>query len=274
MLIFKQTQKHSYRDPAAYIENGVVFLFFTLVENEESKQFFYVAMSQSTDFVNWSKPKILTEKNNLKNYSSPGNIIKFNDEYYLCLQTYPRKDGQIYGNENSRIFTMKSKDLIKWEKPVLLKVKGDIPEQDMGRMIDPYIIADGDRFICFFKQNGVSFSTSSNLIDWEFQGSAECGENACVLKKKDKYFIFNSPINGINIMSTKDFKNFENITTLYLNQQDKPWAKDRITAGFVIEANSIVSQKYAMFYHGDNEDDYIFGASLAVSFSNSLTDFK
>ena len=35
MLIFKQTKEFSYRDPAAYIENGKIYLFFTLVENTE-----------------------------------------------------------------------------------------------------------------------------------------------------------------------------------------------------------------------------------------------
>lgn len=274
MLIFEQNKKHSFRDPVAYIENGVVYLFFTLVENADDRQYFYVAMSTSADFINWSEPKILTEKDNLKNYSSPGNVIKYNDEYYLCVQTYPRKDGQIYGNESSRIYTMKSKDFLNWEEPVLLKVKGDIPESDMGRMIDPYILDDGDKFICFFKQNGVSFSTSNDLINWNFQGFTECGENVCVIKENNEYLIFNSPENGINIMSTKDFKSFENITTLYLNQQNKPWAKDRITAGFVIETSGILPQKYAVFYHGDNEDDYLFGASLAVAFSDDLINWN
>ncbi len=273
MLIFNQTKEYSYRDPAVYIENGIIYLFFTLVENTPERQHFYVAMSQSKNFVTWTEPKILTEKDKFKNYSSPGNVIEYNDEYYLCVQTYPREDGQIYGNENSRIFTMKSKDLLNWEKPVLLKVKGDMPEKEMGRMIDPYLLDDGDKFICFFKQNGVSFSTSEDLVNWQFQGFADCGENVCVLKEKDEYLIFNSPKNGINIMSTKDFKSFKNIRTLYLNQENKTWAKDRITAGFVIDASSISPYKYAMFYHGDNEDDYLFGASLAVAFSDDLADW-
>lgn len=270
MLIFEQTNKYSYRDPAAYIENGTIYLFFTLVENTPERQYFYVATSQSKDFINWSNPKILTEKDNLKNYSSPGNVIKYNGEYYLCVQTYPREEGQIYGNENSRIFMMKSKDLINWERPVLLKVKGDIPESDMGRMIDPYILQDNNKFMCFFKQNGVSFSTSTDLTNWKFQGFTECGENVCVLKNNDEYLIFNSPENGINIMSTKDFKSFNDLTTLYLNQQDKPWAKDRISAGFVLEVSNVSPYKYAMIYHGDNEENYLFGASLAVTFSNDL----
>ena len=92
----------------------------------------------------------------------------------------------------------------------------------------------------------------------------------CVLKKDDEYLIFNSPQNGINIMKTRDFRTFEDLTTLYLNQQDKLWAKDRITAGFVIELDGDSPYKYAMFYHGDNEDEYLFGASLAVVFGNDL----
>ena len=274
MLLFEQTKTCSYRDPAAYIENGTIYLFFTLVENTPERQYFYVAVSRSTDFINWSKFEILTEKDNLKNYSSPGNVIKFNNDYYLCLQTYPRKDGQIYGNENSRIFTIKSKDLIHWDEPILLKVKGNIPERDMGRMIDPYLLDDGDKFICFFKQNGVSYSTSKDLANWKFQGFTECGENVCVIKENDEYLIFNSPDNGINIMATKDFKTFTDVRTLYLNQENKPWAKDRITAGFVIDTSSISPYKYAMFYHGDNEDAYLFGASLAVAFSDDLINWS
>ena len=50
-------------------------------------------MSESADFINWTPPKILTEKNTAKNYSSPGNVIKHNDEYYLCVQSYPRTNG-------------------------------------------------------------------------------------------------------------------------------------------------------------------------------------
>ena len=271
MVIFEQTKQYSYRDPAAYYENGTIYLFYTLVENTERNQYFYVAMSQSNDFLHWSEPKILTPKDTDKNFSSPGNIIKYQEAYYLCLQTYPRKESQIYGNETSRIFTMKSTDLIHWEEPVLLKVKGEIPEKEMGRMIDPYLLEDKEHFICFFKQNGVSFSTSDDLVHWTFQGYTECGENVCVIKKEDEYLIFNSPKNGINILSTKDFKTFTPRTTLYLNQQNKPWAKDRITAGFVLELNAdCIPYRYVMFYHGDNEDDYLFGATLAVAFSNDL----
>lgn len=270
-IIFSQTERFSFRDPAAYIFNGEVYLFFSLVENDIDNQYFYIAMSRSRDFENWTKPEILTEKDISKNYSSPGNVVDYNGEYYLCLQTYPRPNGEKYGNENSRIFTMKTTDFKKWSRPEPVMVKGNISESDMGRMIDPYILKDDDKFICFFKQNGVSFSESSDMKNWEFKGYTDCGENVCVVKENEEYIIFNSPENGINLLSTKDFKHFDSIGTAYLNQSEKPWAKDRITAGFVLDISRLnIGYKYAMFYHGDMEDNYIFGASLAVIFSNNL----
>lgn len=269
--IFKQNKKYSFRDPAAYVENGTIYLYFTLVENEGDMQYFYVAMSTSKDFINWSEPRIITEKNTAKNYSSPGNVVKYNGEYYLCIQTYPRPNFEKYGNDDSRIYTIKSTDLIHWSKPEILMVKGDIPVCDMGRMIDPYILEDDGVFYCFFKQNGVSFSTSTDLTNWNYMGNTQCGENVCVLKKDDAYLIFNSPENGISTIKTKDFKTFTPCGVTYLRQSEWDWAKDRITAGFVIELNdNIVPYKYAMFFHGDNEDDYLFGASMGVAFGNDL----
>ncbi|MCM1115028.1 MAG: hypothetical protein NC397_05980 [Clostridium sp.] len=273
-IIFSQTEKYAFRDPAAYIFNGEIYVFFSLVINENDNQYFCVAVSKSKDFENWSEPKILTEKDTSKNYSSPGNIIEYNGAYYLCIQTYPRPNGEKYGNENSRIYTMKTTDFENWSQPKLIQVKGDIPEEEMGRMIDPYILKDNDKFICFFKQNGVSFSESKDMKAWEFKGYTDCGENVCVIKEADEYIIFNSPENGINLLSTKDFRKFNSLGTVYLNQKNKPWAKDRITAGFVLDISEMhMGYKYAMFYHGDMEDNYIFAASLAVAFSNDLKEW-
>lgn len=32
--------------------------------------------------------------------------------------------------------------------------------------------------------------------------------------------------------------------------------------------------KYIMFFHGDNEDNYLFGASMGVAFSNDLVNWE
>lgn len=269
-VIFEQIEKYSYRDPAAYIKNGVIYLFFTLVENAEDGQFFYVAECVSRDFIHWSEPVILTEKDKNKNFSSPGNVILYNGEYYLCLQTYPRPNNETYGNNDSRVYIMKSKDLLHWEKPRLLKVKSNIPVENMGRMIDPYILDDNGLFYCFFKQNGVSFSASNDLMNWEFQGNTDCGENVCVVKQNGEYLIFHSPENGIGLLKTKDFKQFDDCGITTLQQEKWKWAKDRITAGFVLELPEEYDSRYALFFHGDNEEKHLFGASLAVLFFDSV----
>ena len=51
-----------------------------------------------------------------------------------------------------------SDDLVHWDAPELLRVKGDaVPREEMGRMIDPYLLEDKDepgKYWCFYKQNG------------------------------------------------------------------------------------------------------------------------
>jgi hypothetical protein len=260
-VIFPQTKERAYRDPCAYKKDGICHLYYSLVQNETDGQYFYVAESTSSDMEHWSEPRILTKRGKDLNYSSPGNVFFYDGFYWMCLQTYPRENGEIYGNAASRIFLMKSKDLTDWSEPSLLRVKGDgVTQEEMGRMIDPYIIRNGDQFICFYKQNGVSFSTSDDLKHWTFAGSTACGENVSVIRKNGYYYIFHSPKNGIGLLRTKDLQTFEDCGVTTLGQERYEWARDRITAGFVLEEENGMT----LFFHGDREDDYVFGASLAM----------
>lgn len=65
-----------------------------------------------------------------------------------------------FGTGDARLSTTRSRDLRNWTTPELLHGKGpDIDEEAMGRMIDPYLLADKDapgKWWCFYKQNGVS----------------------------------------------------------------------------------------------------------------------
>jgi predicted GH43/DUF377 family glycosyl hydrolase len=114
-IIFYGDEKTAYRDPAVLFYNGSFHLFFTLIRTIEGKIFSFTASSKSEDLINWSRVKILTPKDQNLNYSSPGNIIKYDGKWILCLQTYPRPNYKLgdkvrYGNDESRIFIMKSKD--------------------------------------------------------------------------------------------------------------------------------------------------------------------
>ncbi len=253
-------------------------LYFTLLEQDGPRQYFYVGMSSSRDLNHWTEPMILTERNPALDYSSPGSILKKGDTFYLCVQSYCRPHGEIYGNNDCRIFFMKSKDLLHWSAPELIRVKGGVPRASMGRMIDPFVLEDRDepgKYWCFYKQNGVSFSYSHNLQDWTFAGRTDCGENVCVIPRNGFYYLMHSPENGLGLLRTKDFQHFESLGTTFLRQSQWPWAKDRLTAGFVLDLTEVENMGcYLLFFHGDNEDAYPFGATLAMAYGYDLQNWN
>ena len=105
--------------------------------------------------------------------------------------------GDNFGDATARLFLMRSHDLTHWSEPELIPVKGqDVPEAEMGRMIDPYLLEDKDtpgRWWCFYKQNGASMSYTDDFRTWTYAGRIDCGENVCVLVEDDEYVLFHSP---------------------------------------------------------------------------------
>ena len=186
-----------------------------------------------------------------------------------------------YGDGTARVYTMRSKDLVNWDPPEILMVKGnDIPVEKMGRMIDPYLIGDKNikgKYWCFYKQNGVSMSYTYDLKNWTFSGNVEAGENVCVLSENNEYILFHSPSNGIGIKKSKDLKNWETWGDLItLGQEDWDWAKGRITAGVVINMKNVKGfEHYLMFFHGsgplkENQGDFDKNASIGIAWSKDL----
>ena len=285
-IIFKGDDSTAYRDPAVLYHNKVFFLFFTLVKTEKGKIYSYTAESHSEDLKNWSPKRILTPKDQSLNFSSPGNIIHFKNEWILCLQTYPRpnhtSDQEVrYGTSDARLYTMRSKDLQNWSEPEIIKVKGpEVKITDMGRMIDPYLLEDKDekgKWWCFYKQNGVSMSYSYDLQNWTFYGHTESGENVCVLNEQDEYLLFHSPHNGIAIKRSSNLTDWSNWGKLItLGQAGWNWAKGRITAGTVINLKEKEAVgTYLMFFHGsgpksEKEGDFDKNASIGIAWSDDL----
>lgn len=281
-ILFEGSHEDAYRDPTVYYKDGIFYLYFTYVDAKEEEPYLYTAMSTSRDLKEWSPMVLLTPRDRSLNYSSPGNIIEYGDTYYMCLQTYCRENGEKYGNANSRVYLMASKDLINWGEPEPIMVKGDAPIQELGRMIDPYIIVDkedNNKFWCFYKQNGASYSWSKDLKHWEYGGSVSCGENVCVLNKEDSYLIFHSPHNGIGVLESKDLRKFNTyMDNIYLGQENWSWAKGRLTAGFVIDLRHEPSVgKYLMFFHGSGpEDESVYfdtQASIGIAWSEDLMEW-
>lgn len=286
-VLFNGDGKTAYRDPAVLYHKQKFYLFFTLVRVEDdNKVYSYTAMSSSTDLRRWSPVKVLTPRDQNLDYSSPGNVVRFADEWVLCLQTYPRPDYTAdqmprFGTGEARLFTMRSKTLEDWAAPALLKVKGPaVSQKDMGRMIDPYLLEDKDdpgKWWCFYKQNGVSMSYSHDLQNWTYAGRAESGENACVLVEDSNYVLFHSPKNGIAIKRSPDLKTWKDWGGLItLGQSQWEWAKGRITAGAVINLKSDSRfGKYLMFFHGsgpltEEQGDFDKNASIGIAWSDDL----
>lgn len=280
-IIFKGDANTAYRDPAAVYHNGVFRVFFTLVKKDDDGGVnMYTAVSRSADLVHWTDPRILTPKDRSLNYSSPGDVIRFGNEWVLCLQTYCRPKGEKFGNASSRLFVMRSGDLETWSKPEMLMVKGpDVPADKMGRMIDPYLLEDKDepgKWWCFYKQNGVSMSWSRDLKTWIYAGRADAGENPCVIVDGNEYVLFHSPGNGIGVKRSADFKTWKGAGLITLGQNDWPWAKGRLTAGFVLDLRRDPRVgKCIMFFHGSGPETektmFDNFASLGIAWSDDLT---
>jgi hypothetical protein len=285
-IIFKGDEKTAYRDPAILFYHNTMFLFFTLVRTEEDHVYSYTAMSKSRDLKNWSPIKIITPRDMSMDFCSPGNVVRFNNEWVLCLETYPRPNYKVsemprFGTGDARIYLMRSKDLTHWGTPEIMKVKGpEVSFKNMGRMIDPYLLKDENepgKWWCFYKQNGISMSYSYDLHKWHFFGHTESGENACVLYEHKEYILFHSLKNGIGIKKSKDLKTWIDWGKLItLGQKDWNWAKGRITAGTVINLkNNKHFGKYVMFFHAsgpktEDEGDFDKNASIGIAWSNDL----
>lgn len=291
-VLLRGDDETAFRDPAVVYHDGVFHIFPTYIRTEEDgKVYLYTAHTTSRDLVDWSEARILTPKGQQLNFSSPGNVIRFEGEWVMCLQSYPipglKRCGPLrWANRDARIFVMRSDDLQRWSEPELLRVKGpDVPREEMGRMIDPYLVEDKDepgKWWCFYKQDGVSYSWSRDLEHWTYQGRTSSGENVCVLVQDDKYILFHSPGNGIGIKRSRDLKHWEDRGQLItLGQQNWPWAETRLTAGVVLDLREEPEiGKYLLFFHGVGPgkkrtmDNAFANCSIGIAWSDDLISWE
>lgn len=256
-ILFRGDRVTAYRDPTAVYYQGTFHLFFTLVETEPDGTYWYTAISKSHDLQHWTPPRRLTPRDRNKNFSRPGGVIRFRNEWILCLQSYPTPKGEVFGNSSSRLWIMRSKDLETWSEPEILLVKGPyVHVEDMGRTTVPYLFRDRNdpgKWWCFYKQNGVSMSWSRDLKTWTYEGRTEAGENGCVLVDRGQYVLFHSPDNGIGIMRSGDLKNWSDVDLLTLGQKDWSWAAGRLSGGFVLDLRHNPRFRRALlFFQGDS----------------------
>jgi hypothetical protein len=275
---------HAYRDPAVVYHDGLFHMFYTYnpPSDADGRVYWHVAVSTSPDLRNWTPPRTLTPKDQRKNFASPGGVVRNGDEWILCMQTYPipglrRGDPTRFGDATARLYVMRSRDLRSWTEPELLRVKGDaVPVEEMGRMIDPFLLRGPDgRWWCFYKQRGASRSWSRDLRTWTYDGRFPCGENVCIVPDGMEYVLFHSPPNGIGVKRSRDLRNWREEGLLLLGQEGWPWARGRLTAGFVLDLRRDPAVgKALVFFHGsrfpESEGGFYSHASIGFAWSDDL----
>ena len=272
--IFLKGDSHiAYRDPAGHYHNGIFRVFHTQAHREkDGRCYWYLGVTESRDLTNWTEPRILTPKDANLNFCGPGNIIRFGGKWLLCLCSYIGRD--------ARSFRMESDDLIHWQEPEIMLLRGpDVSREEMGRMIDPYFVQDKEdkqKWWCFYKQNGASISYTYDFKTWSYFGRVDAGENSCVLVEGDEYILIHSPGNGIGMKRSKDLRTWTDHGILTLGQEDWPWAEGRLTAGHVLDLRDLPEiGKYVMFFHGSvsraiEKQETHGHASLAIAWSKDL----
>lgn len=280
-VIFRGDATTAFRDPAAIYQDGWFHIYFTMVKTEpEGKVFSYAAWSKSRDLIHWTAPKIFTPRDQNLNFGSPGNVIRFNDEWILCLQTYPRPNGERFGNETSRCWIMRSRDLENWSEPELLQLNGpDVPRERMGRMIDPFLFEDRDEPGKWWCVSKGPTAWSRDLKRWTpfKEGRIRSGENPCIVRDGADYVLFVSPTDGIAVRRSADLREWTEEAVLTLGRRDWPWAQGRLTAGFVLDLRKDPAVgKAIMFFHGsdypepDKRGGFDTYASLGLAWSDDL----
>lgn len=288
-----------FRDPAAIYYDGSVYCYYSYVEKgDDGLTTFRLGLSVSEDLTHWRGPYFLTQADRRYNYSSPGCVIRRNGEFLMCIQTYPtfgNAPGQICGDASSRIYLIRSSDLLHWSEPELMRVHGEnVPPEDMGRMIDPYIVEDirtPGKYLVFYKQHPknvphrrtdtgypveyMCYSSTWDFKRYQYEGYMESGENVCVLPWGNGYRVYNSPQNGVGCFITEDFVSRREEPLLTLGQSHWLWAAQRLTAGFVLDGTKNPDiGKYLMFFNGDQPDSFPFCASVGLAWSDDLQNWS
>ena len=276
--------KVALRDPAVVFHKGWFHCFHTAVEQHAGNYQLFVDVTRSRDLEVWSAPHRLTEAG--FNYSSPGNILRVEEEWILCLQSYPTGPGQAYGSDDSRLWTMRSRDLEAWDAPQLIQASGCEAKWGRGRrQIDPYLVEHDGQFWCFYKNDGkLGLLVSPDLCHWReaspnhpllSEAQTPDGatvENPCVVRDGDEWVLFFAPCRegrGIGVARSFDLLEWRDVR--YLNFPALPWASGGPTAAMVLETHHPLG-RWTMFFHGDREAPH--GAALGLAWSDDLEDWR
>jgi hypothetical protein len=238
---------------------------------------------ETSDLVRWSAPRRLTTSP--LSFSSPGNVLKLQDEWVLCVQSYPVDPGQEWGNESSRLWLMRSRDLLDWSEPRMMYPQGCQGRWTQSRrQIDPYLVQYAGNIYCFYKTSGqLGLIVSHDLEHWEEacpdhpvlsirdtpDGAAV--ENPCVVKVEGGFAMIFAPCRagrGIGLAYSTDLLAWQDVH--YLDFPALSWADRGPTAAMLLDVRGEAGD-WLMAFHGERDDAGSgHSAALALAWSEDL----
>ena len=268
------------RDPALVYDRGTFHCFHTAAESRPGGYRLFLDVTTSTDLAEWSPPRRLTTSE--LSFSSPGNAIRHNGRWVLCLQSYPIRPGELYGSEDSRLWLMDSGGLIEWTEPRMIAPEGcRAAWANTPRQIDPYLLAHDGRFWCLYKAKGcLGLLVSDDLVDWaeaaadapvlsgEDTPDGATVENPCVVRDGDEFVLLFAPCRrgrGVGVARSEDLLRWRDVR--YLDLPALPWAPGGPTAAMVLDLRRQVG-RWVMAFHGERTAPH--SAALGIAFSDDL----
>ena len=270
--------KESGRDPALVFHDGRLLCFHTVASPSVDAYQLSVCVSQTSDFRKWETQAVVSACP--LNYSSPGNVLRVGDEWIMCIQSYPIDPGKRWGNEDSRLWLLRSHDLVSWTRPELIVPDGCAGSWSTSkRQIDPYLVTRGKEYWCFYKTAGqLDVLVSEDLSTWreafperpvlssrDTPDGASL-ENPCVVATEEDFVMFFSPCRrgrGIGVAHSTDLLHWLDVR--YLDFPDLPWADAGPTAVMVLDMRSQIGV-WLMAFHGERRDA-INAHSAAIGFA-------
>ena len=270
------------RDPLLFYNDGIFYCFYAGVEHKNGNFCQYIETVESTNLVEWTNPRRLTTSK--LGFSSPGNIIKIGDYWFMSLQSYPIPEGKEIAGEDARLWYMKSSDLKNWEDPVQLKPEGATSNWSINRrQIDACFVEYDGKCWCLYKNSGcLGLLVSEDFKTWkeaspdrpiiskEETPAKRSLENPYVFKEGDEFILIYSPCRegrGIGMARSKDLLHWYDIH--HLNFPELPWADNGASAGMVADLRDVCG-KYVMVFHGERKINHEHSAALGIAWSDDL----
>jgi len=273
---------YSVRDPLLFCHDGVVHCHYSAVERAGDHSTFYLETISSSDLVEWSQPRRLTDS--ALGFSSPGSIIRVGDGWVMSLQSYPILPGEKRAGESARLWLMASPDLENWNDPVPINPDGArVNWSESRRQIDPCLVEHDGRYWCLYKTSGcLGLLVSDDLARWQEASpdrpvfgrddspDGSPVENPCVLRVGDEFVLFFTPCRegrGVGVARSRDLVSWRDAR--YLDFPDIPWAQSGPSAAMVIDLRATFG-KWVMAFHGERKSQGTFAAALGLAWSDDL----